>query len=126
MDYSQHSFVNRLSNLCSLLEKHVDEMRQENINAGWNENVDSSPYNFFSCVYCGESHLYEHCPYSTIGHYERDDFTRKQTCFDNSFYPSGSLEQQESLDPHIKYCSNEMTPSFHSYPYVKGHTHEEF
>ena len=89
---------NNLSNINSSLGMYEDGMRQENLNADLIEN--SSPHNCFSCVYCGESHSYEHCPYSTTNFYVRDEFTIDQTCFDYSFCPSESFEQQESLNPH--------------------------
>ena len=76
-----------------------------------------------SCIYCGGNHSFEHCSYSTTSHFMRDDFTRNQTCFDNSFCPSEGFEQQNFRDPYV-YCSYENTPPCYSFPYVEEHTIE--
>jgi len=115
MDYSQH-LMGLISDQLSYINSSLyDGMRQENINAGWIEN--SSPHNYFSCIYCGESHFYEHCPYSTTSYSVRDEFTIDQTYFDYSICSSESFEQQESLNPYLSHFSQVITPSFHSYPH---------
>ena len=119
MDYSQH-LMGLISDQLSYINSSLcDGMRQENVNAGWIEN--SSTHNYFSCVYCGESHSYEHCPYSTTSYSVRNEFTMDQTYFDYSFCPSESFEQQESLNPYLSHYSQLITPSFLSYPHFQEH-----